>query len=151
VEVHAVISTYDAPTPMVPCLIFTDPACPYSWAAEPALRRLQVEFGAGLRFTYVMAGLAREFTRPVETMRHWIDASALAGMPCDPRLWLDGSPTSSYPACIAVKAAAEQGLGAHAPTARRAARSGEPDRTSTGDMDGAAPGIRCAAHDQGGA
>jgi hypothetical protein len=31
-------------------------------------------------------------------------------MPLDPRLWTDGgAPRSSYPACIAVKAAAEQG------------------------------------------
>ncbi|HEY8637731.1 MAG TPA: DsbA family protein [Solirubrobacteraceae bacterium] len=90
--------------------IHTDPACPWSWAAEPALRRLAVEFGAGLRFTYVMGGLARAFERPLETMRHWIDAGVASGMPVDPRLWLDAPPASSYPACLAVKAAAEQGL-----------------------------------------
>jgi putative protein-disulfide isomerase len=89
---------------------YTDPACPYSWAAEPALRRLQVEFAAGLTITYVMGGLAREFRKPVQTMRHVLDAAAESGMPTDPRLWLDAPPTSSYPACQAVKAAAEQGL-----------------------------------------
>jgi putative protein-disulfide isomerase len=89
---------------------YTDPACPYSWAAEPALRRLQVEFAEGLSITYVMGGLAREFRKPVETMRHVMDAAAESGMPTDPRLWLDAPPTSSYPACQAVKAAAEQGL-----------------------------------------
>jgi hypothetical protein len=31
-------------------------------------------------------------------------------MPIDPRLWLDAPPKSSYPACLAVLAAAEQGL-----------------------------------------
>ncbi len=91
-------------------VIYTDPACPYSWAAEPALRCLQTQFAAGLSITYVMGGLAREFARPVETMRHWIDAAAASGMPCDPRLWLDAPPRSSYPASLAVKAAAEQGL-----------------------------------------
>jgi len=30
-------------------------------------------------------------------------------MPVDPRLWLEGGPATSYPACLAVKAAAEQG------------------------------------------
>jgi putative protein-disulfide isomerase len=30
-------------------------------------------------------------------------------MPVDPRLWAEAPPTSSYPACMAVKAAAEQG------------------------------------------
>jgi predicted DsbA family dithiol-disulfide isomerase len=89
---------------------YTDPACPYSWAAEPALRRLQVEFAEGLSITYVMGGLAREFRKPLETMHHVMDAAAESGMPTDPRLWLDSPPTSSYPACQAVKAAAEQRL-----------------------------------------
>src|SRR5262249_6623039 len=46
----------------------------------------------------------------LDTMRHVMDAAAESAMPTDPRLWLDGPPTSSYPACQAVKAAAEQGL-----------------------------------------
>ena len=39
----------------------TDPACSASWAAEPRLRRLIVEFGDTLDVSYVMGGLAREF------------------------------------------------------------------------------------------
>src|SRR5207247_7787900 len=39
----------------------------------------------------------------------WLAASAASGMPVDVRLWLEGGPTTSYPACLAVKAAAEQG------------------------------------------
>jgi putative protein-disulfide isomerase len=89
---------------------YTDPACPWSWAAEPALRRLQAEFRDELSITYVMGGLAREFARPIETMRQVLDAAAASGMPVDPRLWLDHPPKSSYPACQGVKAAAEQGL-----------------------------------------
>jgi predicted DsbA family dithiol-disulfide isomerase len=89
---------------------FTDPACPWSWAAEPAVRRLEVEFAEEARITYVMGGLAREFRRPHETLRHVLDASAASGMPVDGRLWLDAPPASSYPACQAVKAASEQGL-----------------------------------------
>ena len=42
----------------------TDPACSSSWAAEPRLRRLMVEFGDDLEITYVMGGLAREFADP---------------------------------------------------------------------------------------
>ena len=30
--------------PMIHVDYFTDPLCPWSWAAEPTLRRLQVEF-----------------------------------------------------------------------------------------------------------
>jgi predicted DsbA family dithiol-disulfide isomerase len=89
---------------------FTDPACPWSWAAEPALRRVSAEFGDDVRITYVMGGLAREFQDPVRSMREVLDAAAASGMPTDPRLWLQAPPRSSYPACQAVKAAAEQGL-----------------------------------------
>jgi predicted DsbA family dithiol-disulfide isomerase len=92
---------------------YTDPASPWSWAAEPAVRRLMVEFGDDVRFTYVMAGLAREFRggwEPARMARVALDAAAASGMPVDPRLWLDAPPRSSYPACLAVKAAAEQGL-----------------------------------------
>ena len=74
------------------------------------MRRIQVEFADQAAFTYVMGGLAREFKRPLETMRHVLDAAEESGMPVDPRLWTDAPPTSSYPACQAVKAAAEQNL-----------------------------------------
>jgi len=69
-----------------------------------------VEFGDQARITYVMGGLAREFSEPVEALRAVLDAAAHSGMPVDPRVWLDAPPTSSYPACQAVKAAAEQRL-----------------------------------------
>jgi hypothetical protein len=39
---------------------YTDPACP-SWGTEPKLRRLMWEFGDGLRFSWVMGGLARQY------------------------------------------------------------------------------------------
>jgi predicted DsbA family dithiol-disulfide isomerase len=88
----------------------TDPACPLSWGAEPVIRRLQVEFGAGISITYVMGGLAREYEAPYEArVREWLDMSDRTGMPVDPRLWSEGPIASTYPACMAVKAAAEQG------------------------------------------
>jgi putative protein-disulfide isomerase len=90
----------------------TDPACSASWAAEPRLRRLMVEFGADLEITYVMGGLAREFEDPSRLVLRWLEDAAASGMPVDPRIWAAHSPRSSYPACIAVKAAAEQGRAA---------------------------------------
>src|SRR5258708_32870832 len=89
---------------------YTDPACPRSWAVEPWRRRLQSEFGDDLRFTYVMTGLARTIDRPLEQLSDWLDAAAASSMPIDPRLWLEAAPTTTYPACMAVKAAAEQRL-----------------------------------------
>jgi hypothetical protein len=87
----------------------TDPACSASWAAEPRLRRLVVEFGASVDITYVVGGLAREFEDLPGLVMSWLDHSAESGMPVDPRIWSGDSPRSSYPACIAFKAAAEQG------------------------------------------
>ena len=99
---------------VVRVICLTDPADAASWAAEPARRRLEVEFGDEVRITYVMAGLAREFADPTAHARAILDAAASSGMPADARLWLGGAggraPSSSYPACLAVKAAAEQGL-----------------------------------------
>jgi putative protein-disulfide isomerase len=88
---------------------YTDPACPWSWALEPALRKLIDKRDESLRLKYVMCGMAKEFGEPVAVVGEILDALAASGMPVDPRLWLSGPPRSSHPACIAVKAAAEQG------------------------------------------
>ena len=71
------------------------------------MRSLMVEFGEDLDWTFVMGGLAREFG-PKGLSQSWLDASAESGMPTDPRVWEEGPMNSSYPACMAVKAAAEQ-------------------------------------------
>jgi hypothetical protein len=68
-----------------------------------------LEFGSNLSITYVMGGLAREFDQPASMIVPWLDVSERSGMPLDPRLWAEAPPSSSYPACMAVKAAAEQG------------------------------------------
>ena len=85
---------------------YTDPACAESWAAEPAVRELMVEFGADLSFQFVMGGLVREYETP--PLLDWLAAADRSGMPVDPLLWRDGPIGSTYPACMAVKAAAEQ-------------------------------------------
>lgn len=95
--------------PVIEAYYYTDPACPWSWAAEPAMRCLVHEFGSGLRLRYVMAGMAREFGDPEPLARSCVEAGLASGMPVDPRIWWEGAPRSSYPAGIAVKAAAEQG------------------------------------------
>jgi putative protein-disulfide isomerase len=68
-----------------------------------------MEFGTDLSITYVMGGLAREFDDPAGMIVPWLDASERSRMPLDPRLWSEAPLSSSYPACMAVKAAAEQG------------------------------------------
>jgi predicted DsbA family dithiol-disulfide isomerase len=103
---------------------YTDPACAWSWGAEPMLRRLLWEFEGELEFTWVMAGLARAFGRDyrdeeggigsgpdcfADLISHWLDITAQTEMPCDPRIWTESPLSSTYPACQAVKAASEQG------------------------------------------
>ena len=94
---------------LVQARYYTDPACPWSWALEPALRKLMTEFAEAVQLSYVMCGALREGADPIEQTRQTLEASVRSGMPVDARLWLDSPPSSSYPACIAVKAAAEQG------------------------------------------
>jgi Thioredoxin len=69
------------------------------------------EFGAGLRFSWVMGGLARRYGPDdhARLVMEWLDAAAETGMPIDPRVWRRAPISSTYPACQAVKAAAEQG------------------------------------------
>jgi predicted DsbA family dithiol-disulfide isomerase len=90
---------------------YTDPACPWSWAAEPALRRLMWEFEGELEFVWVMGGLARSYERAslLDVVSQWLEDADAGGMPCDPRIWTKNPLDSTYPACRAVKAAAEQG------------------------------------------
>ena len=90
---------------------YTDPACPWSWAAEPAIRRLMWEFEGELEFVWVMGGLARSYERAnlLDVVSQWLVDAAEGGMPCDPRIWTENPLDSTYPACQAVKAAAEQG------------------------------------------
>jgi predicted DsbA family dithiol-disulfide isomerase len=101
----------------------TDPACSWSWSTEPTVRKLMAEFGDNLSWTYVMGGLARDYTAGHEDpesgiggshgvypglVNHWLDVADDGGMPLDPRIWTEGPIRSTYPACMAVKAAAEQ-------------------------------------------
>jgi len=82
------------------------------------------EFGDELRFAWVMGGLARQYgpdyrddegrigSGPdcfADLMSHWLGVSEKTGMPCDPRIWTQNPIMSTYPACMAVKAAGEQG------------------------------------------
>jgi protein-disulfide isomerase-like protein with CxxC motif len=71
---------------------YTDPACPWSWAAEPAFARLSVEFPGAVALTFVMGGFARETGPPEEAALRVLDAAAASGMPVDARGWLSAPP-----------------------------------------------------------
>jgi predicted DsbA family dithiol-disulfide isomerase len=90
---------------------YTDPACPWSWAAEPAIRKMMWELEGELEFVWVMGGLARSYEHAnlLGVVSQWLEDAVAGGMPCDPRIWTQNPLDSTYPACQAVKAAAEQG------------------------------------------
>jgi len=81
--------------------VFTDPFCPWSWAAEPHLRRLDVEFGAGVALTFVVVGLRRQIHDTGALALASLDASAESGTPVDPRVFLRDPPSSTHPAGLA--------------------------------------------------
>lgn len=70
------------------------------------------EFGDSLSFTWVMGGLARDYTASRDVypwlFGHWLEVAAETRMPIDPFLWREAPISSTYPSCIAVKAAQEQ-------------------------------------------
>lgn len=94
----------------VSAVLYTDPFCPWSWAAEPALRKLRCEFGDEVDLHIVIAGLARQID--AEKARGYalqtLEASAAGGQPADARRWLSDPPSSTYPAAIAFHAVADQ-------------------------------------------
>jgi len=82
-----------------------------SWGNEPNMRRLMAEFGDSLDWKLVMGGLARDYKGHERgALLRWVEEAAEIEMPLDPLLWKDSPISSTYPACIAVKAAGEQGL-----------------------------------------
>jgi len=83
--------------------LFTDPACPFAFSAEPVRRRLCWHYGDGLAWTVRMIVLTRE---PGEAAKLAAGAPGLQrryGMPIDPAPYPRES--SSEPACRAVVAA----------------------------------------------
>lgn len=95
---------------------FTDPICSTCWIIQPALRKLQLEYGKYLNFQYVMGGLlpcwegysSGPISKPTDAAEHWEQACAVHEMPMDGDVWHEDPLYSSYPPSIAFKAAQMQ-------------------------------------------
>jgi putative protein-disulfide isomerase len=99
----------------VEIVYYTDPLCCWSWAMEPAWRKLQYEFAGHLAVRYCMGGLLPgwqnfhdtlySISRPIQMGPVWMEAGHRSGMPVNTQVWIKDPPASSYLACIAVKSA----------------------------------------------
>src|SRR4051794_15789946 len=97
--------------------LFTDPACPFAFSAEPVRQRLRWHYGEQLRWRVTMIVLTLE---PGEAEKLAEGAPGLQrrfGMPIDPAPYPRAS--SSEPACRAVVAARLHAPGREAPLLRR--------------------------------
>ncbi|KAF2335833.1 DsbA family protein [Flavobacterium nitrogenifigens] len=99
----------------VKIIYYTDPICSSCWGIEPQLRKLKLEYGDYIEIDYRMGGLLPDWSynsggisKPSDVAHHWDEASLYYEMPIDGNVWLEDPLDSSYPSCIAVKAAQMQ-------------------------------------------
>lgn len=113
---------------------YTDPINVWCWGCEPAVRRLQVRYASSVEVEVVMGGLFEDFTpireywarmsggRWQDSVRAFLDAvAAHHRMPMDvPQMMASVEDMrSTWPSCIAVKAAGLQGRVHEYPYLRR--------------------------------
>jgi len=96
-------------------IYYTDPICSSCWGIEPQLRKLKLEYGDCFEIDYRMGGLLPDWSynsggisKPSDVAHHWDEASLHYEMPIDGDVWLEDPLDSSYPSCIAMKAAQMQ-------------------------------------------
>lgn len=96
----------------VKIIYYTDPICSSCWGIEPQLRKLKLEYGDDFEIDYRMGGLLPDWnynsggiSKPSDVAHHWDEASLYYEMPIDGDVWLEDPLDSSYPSCIAMKAA----------------------------------------------
>jgi predicted DsbA family dithiol-disulfide isomerase len=102
-------------TDPIAIVCYTDPLCCWSWGMQPQLQQLLANYSGQITIDYVMGGLIsdwNEFSDPLNSIHKpaqmgpmWMQASHLTGRAIDDLIWIKDPPSSSYPACMAVKTA----------------------------------------------
>ena len=100
--------------PVIEVIHFADPWCWWSWGLEPILGRLKEVYGEEVKITYRMGGITdsiKEWRKEYnviddKSLKAWTAESvSLTKMPVDPEFILKTRAKSTWPACIAFKAA----------------------------------------------
>jgi len=107
--------TKNGEPPKLDIFYYTDPDCSWCWATEPLIKKIKEEYIGQIRLTYRMGGLLEKWDnffdslnqigRPEQVAPHWVEVAKRSGMPIDEKIWYEDPPTSTYPGCIAYKAA----------------------------------------------
>lgn len=92
---------------------FTDPICSSCWVLQPLLRKLLLEYDDYIKIDYHMGGLLpswenfddKRITNPTDASQLWEEIRGKEKIPIDGDIWLEDPLMSSYPPCIAFKAA----------------------------------------------
>ena len=94
---------------------YADPLCCWSWALLAEIEKLESAFPERLNVNICLGGMIQSwnnFQDPLNSINKpsqmgpvWMDAKAKTGIPFDENIWVEDPPSSSFPACIAVKTA----------------------------------------------
>lgn len=96
---------------------FTDPFCSWCWATEPQIYRLRERYRGEVTLRNIMGGLVEDIAKFYDPMNdiggtaqvapHWREVCERSGQPIDERVMTDIEDPhwSTWPACVAVKAA----------------------------------------------
>jgi len=97
---------------------YSDPLCCWSWALEPHWKKLLHAYEGQLSVSYKMGGLLKDWntfqdpmnvvSKPIQMGPVWMEAKYISGASIQDGIWIHDAPSSSYPACIAVKSAGLQ-------------------------------------------
>lgn len=127
----------------VEAVYYTDPLCAWSWGFEPQLRRLRYEYGGALTWRTRMGGLIpgwdrfhdplNAVSRPLQMGPVCVEVRHRTGQPLDDLMWVEDPPASSYPACLAVKAAGLQSHEAGEALLRRIREAAMTERRNVAD------------------
>lgn len=92
---------------------YTDPLCCWSWAFDQHWKKLLERYPHEIDYHYIMCGMIPDWnkyndpmnsvSKPIQMGPVWMHASEVTHVKMQYNIWHEDPPSSSYPACIAVK------------------------------------------------